>query len=202
MNAYPRDSVSGVILAGGRALRMGGQDKGLLRLRGRPMVAYAVDALRPQVARLVVNANRNLPQYRTLGLHVVSDGDGEYLGPLAGMLAAMDADDAPYLLTAPCDSPLIHSRYAERMFAGLAGTGEIAVAHNGARLQPVFALLCGELRDSLRDYLQQGGRKIDRWFDDHRTSVVDFSDCPAMFRNINTPEDLEALELLMQETPQ
>ena len=202
MNEYPRGAVSGVVLAGGRALRMGGQDKGLLRLRGRPMVTYAVDALRPQVGGLLINANRNLSDYRELGLPVVSDTEGEYLGPLAGMLAALDADETPYLLTAPCDSPLIYAGYAERMFAALAADGELAVAHNGERLQPVFALLRRDLRDSLRAYLGRGERKIDRWFGVHRMTVVDFSDCPMMFRNINTPDDLEALELLMEGDPQ
>lgn len=187
--------ITGVILAGGRAERMGGQDKGLLYLAGRPLAAHALAAMRPQVEALVINANRNLDAYRSLGCPVVSDSVGEFFGPLAGMLAALEFAETPYLLTVPCDSPLIPEDYARRMLTALEREGaELGVASDGKRLQPVFALLCTEIKDSLRAYLEAGNRKIDRWFGQHRAAVADFADRPAMFRNINTPEELARLE--------
>ena len=188
-------SIAGVILAGGRAERMGGQDKGLLAVAGRPMVTYIIRALRPQVGELIINANRNLSAYQALAWRVISDEIGGFCGPLAGMLAALRATRAAYVLTVPCDSPLLPADYARRMVAALIqDKAELSVAHDGDRLQPVFALLSAALRDSLERYLESGERKIDRWFSRHRMAQADFSDCPAMFRNINTPEELAALE--------
>jgi molybdopterin-guanine dinucleotide biosynthesis protein A len=203
MSDSPKTAMTAVILAGGRAERMGGQDKGLLPLAGRLMINHVLRILRPQVGELLINANRNLDDYRALGCRVISDDIGLFFGPLAGMLAALNASNTPYLLTAPCDSPLLPNDYAQRMVAALTQEhAELSVAHHGQRLQPVFALLRAELRDSLRDYLTTGERKIDRWFAQHRMAVVDFSDQPAMFRNINTPEELAVLEAeIRKESP-
>lgn len=195
MSDYPGDRIIGVVLAGGRAQRMGGRDKGLLPLAGQPLVAYAVCSLRPQVGEIIINANRNISDYQVLGYRVVSDCIGDFCGPLAGMLSAMDTTDADYLLTVPCDSPLLPADYARRMFVALVEEGaELSVAHDGDRLQPVFALLSIRLLPSLRDYLERGERKIDRWFARHSMALTDFSDHPEMFRNINTPEELATLE--------
>ncbi len=195
MRDDPRLAIVGVILAGGRAERMDGQDKGLLALAGLPMVAHVIRVLRPQIGELLINANRNLDTYRALDCRVVSDDVGQFFGPLAGMLAAMNATRAAYLLTAPCDSPLLPETYAHRMVAALVrDQAELCVAHDGHRLQPVFALLRTELRNSLKEYLESGERKIDRWFARHRMAKADFADYPAMFRNVNTPEELAVLE--------
>ncbi len=195
MQDDPRLAIVGVILAGGRAERMDGQDKGLLALAGQPMVAHVIRILRPQIGELLINANRNLDTYRALDCRVVSDDIGQFLGPLAGMLAAMNATRAAYLLTAPCDSPLLPEIYAHRMVAALVrDQAELCVAHDGNRLQPVFALLRTELRNSLKEYLESGERKIDRWFARHRMATADFADYPTMFRNVNTPEELAVLE--------
>lgn len=201
MSAYPASAITGIILAGGRAERMGGCDKGLLPLAGRPMAAHVLGALRPQVGELIINANRNLEAYRALGCRVLSDGVGEFCGPLAGMLAALEAATTPLLITVPCDSPLLPGDYVQRMYEILEGANaEIAVAAGGGRLQPVFALLRNGLRASLRVRLEAGERKIDRWFARHRMIVTDFSDHPEMFRNINTPADLVELERDMEKT--
>lgn len=202
MSDYPGERIVGVILAGGRARRMGGRDKGLLTLAGQPLAAYAVRSLRPQVGEIIINANRNISDYEALGYRVVSDCIDDFCGPLAGMLSAMNATDADYLLTVPCDSPLLPADYAHRMFAALAGEeAELGVAHDGDRLQPVFALLSIQLLPSLRDYLERGERKIDRWFARHRMALTDFSDNPQMFRNINTPEELTILEREIMTAP-
>jgi molybdopterin-guanine dinucleotide biosynthesis protein A len=192
---YPKTSITGVILAGGRAQRMGGRDKGLLPLAGLPMIAHVIRVMQPQVGELLLNANRNLSVYQELGFRVVSDSMGQFYGPLAGMLAAMEATANPYLLSVPCDSPLLAADCVQRFYQVLLQTeAELCVAHDGIRLQPVFALLTTTLRVSLRHYLTAGERKIDRWFAQHRMVPVDFSDSPHMFRNINTPKDLTTLE--------
>jgi molybdopterin-guanine dinucleotide biosynthesis protein A len=194
--AEPRDLITGVILAGGRARRMGGEDKGLVDLAGKPMVAHVATLLRAQVNTLFVNANRNLKQYETVcQCRVVNDVVGEFAGPLAGIASGMQAADTPYVLVVPCDSPLITNDLAARLYEALVANGaEISVAHDGARLQPVFALLSCQLLSSVLDYLAGGEHKIDRWYAQHDWVAVDFSPEPDMFANINTPADRSSLE--------
>ena len=200
MSKHPREALTGVILAGGRARRMGGRDKGLLELGGEPLAVRAARLLAPQAGRLIVNANRNRQRYAELlagftDARVIGDDLDGFLGPLAGMLAALEATDTDYVLTVPCDSPLLRADYAERMHAALAAAGaELAVAHDGERLQPVFALLHRALAADLRAALAGGERKIDRWYARQRMTTADFSDAPELFRNVNTPEELAALE--------
>ncbi|MDX1654333.1 MAG: molybdenum cofactor guanylyltransferase MobA [Candidatus Competibacteraceae bacterium] len=195
MTDYPRQQITAVVLAGGRATRMGGQDKGLITLAGRPLVHHALAALAPQVGQVLINANRNRERYQALGYPVVADSVGDYDGPLAGMLAALETMAGDWLLTAPCDSPLIPPDYAERMWTARAlADAELVVARDQRRQQPVFLLLSRNLDHSLRDYLLAGERKIDRWFARHRLGEADFSDQAGMFRNINTPEELAVLE--------
>lgn len=196
MTSEARQSITGVILAGGRSSRMGGIDKGLLEINGQPMVTYIVRALRPQVGTLLINANRNLGVYSRLGeCQVVKDTVGDYAGPLAGMASAMQTATTPLILTVPCDSPLLARDLAHRLHQALYDDdAEIAVAVDGERLQPVFALLQCNLLASILGYLDAGDRKIDRWFARHRVTEVDFSDSGAMFYNINTPDERRAIE--------
>ncbi len=191
-----RATVTAVVLAGGKARRMGGQDKGLVTIAGEPMVARVVATLRPQVAAVLVNANRNAAAYaEATGCEVVADTVGGFAGPLAGLASAMVHARTPWLLSAPCDSPLIDARLAARLLASAQDAdAEIAVAHDGERLQPVFALVSRALAPSLAAYLGAGEAKIDRWFARHRTAEVDFHDACEMFVNVNTPEERAALE--------
>lgn len=199
LEAAVRGEITGVILAGGRATRMGGEDKGLLRVAGRPMVEHVLRALRPQVSDLFINANRNLERYREFGVPVVSDFIDGYCGPLAGMASAMKVARTAYLLTVPCDSPFLSADLAARLHRGLLRDGaRIAVADSGERLEPVFALLDRTLLPSLLAYLEAGERKIDRWYAQHPMTRVDFADEPGMFHNLNTPEELAAAEATMQ----
>ena len=189
------EEVTGVILAGGRATRMGGEDKGLVPVSGRPMIAWVIDALRPQVAEVLVNANRNQERYGEFGCPVVDDGDSEFRGPLAGMVSGMQAARTPYIAVVPCDSPLISGELVQRLYAAVTSSGSgIAAAHDGDRLQPVFALLSCRLLDDLAGYLDDGERKIDRWYARHDYETVDFSDVAESFANINAPDDRRALE--------
>ncbi|ROR32320.1 molybdenum cofactor guanylyltransferase MobA [Inmirania thermothiophila] len=186
--------VTGAVLAGGRGRRMGGRDKGLLELAGRPLAAHILDALRPQCEALLINANRNREAYEALGVPVVGDALAGFQGPLAGFAAALAAATTPLVATVPCDSPLVPPDLVARLRAALEAAGaEIAVAHDGRRLQPVFALLRRELLPSLEAYLAAGDRKIDLWYPRHRTVEVDFSDRPEAFMNANEPEQLAEL---------
>ncbi len=197
-----RDQVTGVILAGGKARRMGGVDKGLVPINGRPMVAWVIDALQRQVSGVLINANRSHARYREFGCPVIDDGDSDFRGPLAGMASAMRATQTPYIAVVPCDAPLIGSELVERLHAAAASSGSpIAAAHDGDRLQPVFALLACNLLDDLAGYLDDGERKIDLWYARHGYVKVDFSDVPEWFANINAPDDKQSLEAALAERP-
>jgi len=191
-----------VVLAGGRATRMGGQDKGLIEINGKPMATYIVEALRPQTAAVIVNANRNMERYREIcDCDVVEDSVGDFAGPLAGMASALRVADTPFVLTAPCDSPLVSASLGPRLYEALEKEdAELAVAHDGDRMQPVFALLSRDLLDSMLAYLQSGESKIDRWYAKHRTALGDFSDATSMFLNVNTPEERADLESQLVES--
>lgn len=187
--------ISGIILAGGRARRMGGVDKGLIPVCGLPMVEHVLATLREQVASVLINANRNLEVYRSMGCPVVTDGDDSYSGPLAGMCAGLRAAATPLCVTVPCDSPLIGADVPQRLHAALEQAGaDIAVAHDGERAHPVVNLMKTGLATSINEFLAAGERKIDRWFERHHWVYADFSDSPEYFINVNTEEDRQAVE--------
>ncbi|HHH44972.1 MAG TPA: molybdenum cofactor guanylyltransferase [Gammaproteobacteria bacterium] len=189
------NTVTAVILAGGMARRMDGVDKGLIQLNGRPMIEYIIEALKPQVDHIVINANRNLEQYRRYGYPVVKDIMGDYFGPLVGMASGLQACSSERILTVPCDSPFVPPRLAEKLHAALLEQdAELSVANDSERMQPVFAMLRRQLLPSLLAYLDAGGRKIDTWYAEHKTALADFSDSPDTFININTPEDKTFVE--------
>ncbi|GIU25366.1 molybdenum cofactor guanylyltransferase [Shewanella schlegeliana] len=186
--------VDAVILAGGMARRMGGNDKGLVELENRPMIEHAIDRIRPQVKEILINANRNQNRYSEFGFNVISDQDSGYLGPLAGMITAMSNTQADYLLVVPCDCPLLPTDLVARMLAKLtAEDAELAVASDGKREQPVVMLLKPSLRASMKAFLDAGERKIDFWYAKHHYVVAEFSDQPNAFVNVNTPEQKQQL---------
>ena len=184
-----------MILAGGEARRMGGGDKGLVELRGKPLIEHVLAALSPQVDTIIINANRNRDRYAGYGYPVVADGREGFQGPLAGMLSCLEEAETEFMVTVPCDSPLLPDDLVARLFRQLSEEqAEISVAHNGDRMQPVFALLPANLASSMRAFLDGGERKIDRWFEGHRLALTDFSDEPECFRNINNPDELAQME--------
>ncbi len=190
--------VTGIVLAGGQARRMGGEDKGLVRVAGKPMVEHVIARLVPQVSTLIINANRNLEVYAAYGYPVLPDEGGGFCGPLAGIASAMRFARTPLVLAVPCDSPFVPADLCARLHQRLETDGaEISAAHDGERLHPVFALLQTALLPSLQHYLGAEGRKIDRWYGQHRFATVDFSDAPAAFININSPEELRAVERML-----
>ena len=194
--------IAGVVLAGGRATRMGGQDKGLLMIDGQAMVVRIVDALRPQVESLLINANRNHARYAQLTqCPLIGDHIGDFAGPLAGMAAALRYTDLPYLIAVPCDSPFLAPDLVSRLYQALqAQQAEIAMAMFDGKPQPVFVLLARQLLASLTAFLESGGRKIIDWYYQHRVAEVDFSDRPQMFENINTPQEQERIEQQLRQS--
>ncbi|GIU41650.1 molybdenum cofactor guanylyltransferase MobA [Shewanella algidipiscicola] len=186
--------IDAVILAGGMARRMGGNDKGLVELNGQPMIKHAIDRIKPQVKEIVINANRNQNRYAEFGYKVLSDEDSGYLGPLAGMITALGHTLADYLLVVPCDCPLLPRDLVARMLAAIdAQQADMAVASDGKREQPVVLLIKPELRSSMKAFLDAGERKIDVWYAQHNCAVCDFSDQPSAFVNVNTPEQKQLL---------
>lgn len=195
MQIISRNDITGIILAGGQARRMHGQDKGLVLLNDKPMIEYVIDILKSQVGKLLINANRNHEQYSKYGFDVVSDELTGYCGPLAGMASCLNKTETPYMLTAPCDSPFIPGDLVQRLINSLESeNADISVAHNGERMQPVFCLMKKELMSSMNDFLGRGERKIDLWFNQHALAIADFSDIPKTFDNLNTIEDIKSVE--------
>lgn len=186
-----RADVTGIVLAGGQGRRMGNVDKGFVELAGRPLVAHVVARLAPQVATLVVNANRNANRYAEFGYPVVADTVGGYAGPLAGLHAGLAAAKTDFAVTSPCDSPFLPDDLVERLTAAFdARRIDIAVARTFDQAHPVFALARRSLLPHLAHFLESGGRKIDAWYATLPMAEVAFDDEADAFRNINTPAEL------------
>lgn len=182
-------SVTGIVLAGGQGRRMGGVDKGLQALRGKPMIEWVLERLKPQVAEVIVNANQNLDRYEAYAHRVVRDEIGGFAGPLAGLHAGLKFAKHPLVVTVPCDSPFLPTDLVSRLQAAL-GANQLAVAKTGEQAHPVFSLMKRDVRESLEAFLAQGGRKIDAWYAALRVVEVHFDDEADAFRNINTLEEL------------
>ncbi len=191
-----KTGVTAVVLAGGRSRRMDGQDKGLLQLWGRPLVAHVIDRIGPQVDEVLISANRNLEEYRALGYRVITDsGDGEFRGPLAGIASVMAASASAQLLVVPCDTPCLPRDLCARLRAALAHPArEIAVAHDGTRMQNAVALMPVALRDEIDQRLAQGEYRLESFLRRHAPVVVDFSGESGAFVNVNSTEDLERMQ--------
>jgi len=191
-------AVGAVLLAGGLARRMNGEDKGLVLLAGQAMAAYALDTLLPLVSQCVINANRNTAAYEQLRpgrVPVIADSRAGHLGPLAGLSAALAYLDTDYVVMCPCDSPFIQAALLTDLISeGITHDADIAVAHDGERLQPVFCMVNRRVQASLDAFLDEGERKIDRWFQRHSVVEVDASKYTRSFRNINTEEERKSAE--------
>jgi len=190
-----RAGITGVVLAGGMGRRMGGVDKGLQTLRGRPMAAWVVERLQPQVGTLIINANQNLDRYAEFGCPVVPDQIPDFAGPLAGLHAALSAASTPLVATAPCDSPFLPEDLVFRLSSALTAAGaELAVARTFDQPHPVFCLCQREVLPHLTEFLESGGRKIDRWYATLKIVEVAFDDVADAFENINTRDELSRFE--------
>jgi molybdopterin-guanine dinucleotide biosynthesis protein A len=191
--------ITGLILAGGRAQRMGGIDKGLVSFMGKPLIEHAIARLSPQVATILINANRNHDRYAQYGHTVIADQHPDFAGPLAGFAVGLEYCETEYLLSVPCDSPVFPLDLSEQLLEAMMNTKSDLVyasskdAPGRVWAQPVFCLMRRSVQQSLQDFLNQEGRKIDRWFATLRSSTVVFEN-EAAFANTNTPEELQALE--------
>ena len=186
-------AITGIVLAGGRGRRMGGVDKGLVALDGRPLVAHVVARLAPQVDAVVINANQNLERYAAFGYPVVPDAVGGFAGPLAGLHAGMTAATTPLVVTVPCDSPFLPGDLVARLAAARArDDAQVAVARTLDQPHPVFALVRRDVLAHLTAFLGAGGRKIDAWYATLAVVEVAFDDEVAAFANINTAAELAA----------
>lgn len=189
----PPEPLAAVILAGGQGRRMGGRNKGWVEYRDRPLIEHAIERLRPQATQLAISSNTNIDRYRALGFPVLTDSYPDYRGPLAGIAAAFAAFPDHMILCAPVDAPELPGDLERRLRQALdAGSAPAAIAHDGERLQPLFALLRPALAARLDRDLAGGSLAVGRWFREAGAVTVDFSDQPRAFANINTPEDLRA----------
>ena len=189
--------IPGVILAGGQSRRMGGGDKCLLPLKGRPLLAHVIARIRPQVAALALNANGDAARFAGFGLPVVADDQADFAGPLAGILAGLDwaaeaQPETPQLLTVPADTPFLPHDLAARLAA--ASNGRAVLVRSAGRVHPVVGLWPLALRDDLRKALRSEGlRKVEDWTARIGAAFVDFETAPIdPFFNVNTPDDLAA----------
>jgi molybdopterin-guanine dinucleotide biosynthesis protein A len=197
-------TIAGIVLAGGLSRRMGGGDKCLRPLGGRPILAHIIERARPQVAALALNANGDPARFAEFGLPVVADSVADFAGPLAGVLAGLDwaAAHLPgctHVASFAGDAPFLPQDLVARLVAAVGGgTHDLACAASGGQVHPVFGLWPLALRENLRDAVtREGIRKVDVWTGRHGLAVVDFPKTPIdPFFNANTPQDLAEAERL------
>ncbi len=190
--------ITGTILAGGLARRMGGIDKGLIPFFGKPMISHVIDQLKPQVEDMLINANREIERYEALGLSVIQDQIADFAGPLAGLHTGMKHAKTEFVLSVPCDSPLLPNNLAiDLMHALQTNNADIAIVKTGQQTHPVFCLCRTNLASDLEEFLTSGGRKVEDWQKKHHLTIVSFDDQSTAFSNINTMDDLAELERLV-----
>lgn len=194
MSARSASAITGLIVAGGRARRMGGADKGLQAFAGRPLLAHVIERFAPQVDALLLNVNHHASAYAGFGLPVIGDVIPGYAGPLAGLHAGLQACPTPLLACVPCDAPLLPVDLVARLQAGLAAeNAELAVPVAVGRMQHAFMLCRRELLPRLTDFLAGGECRIGAWLTGLKVAAVPFAD-ETPFANINTLEELQNLE--------
>jgi len=188
-----KEQITGVVLAGGRGQRMGGVDKGLQELGGRPLVQWVLERLAPQVGTVLISANRNLPRYRQFGCTVLADSAAGFLGPLAGLQTALAHTTTRFLVAVPCDSPLLPTDLVQRLSDGMVRDGaELAVARTGSQVQRTFCMVRRDILPTLDAFLASGDRKVGLWLASLNVIEVGFDDEAEAFSNINTTDELSA----------
>ncbi|MFK3708562.1 molybdopterin-guanine dinucleotide biosynthesis protein A [Raoultella sp. BIGb0138] len=187
------EAITGVVLAGGRATRMGGADKGLQLLKGKPLWRYVADTLAPQVTSLAISANRNLDSWHASGYPIYRDTLTDFPGPLAGMLSIMQQIEGEWFVFCPCDTPFIPAFLVER-FIQQKKSAAVVWAHDGERDHPAIALMHRRLIPSLAAYLAAGERRVMVFMRNSGGHSVDFSDVRSAFINVNTLDDLQNMQ--------
>jgi len=190
----PGDLLTVVVLAGGKGNRLEGLDKGLIPWQGRPFIEHVLDTVASVTSNIIISANRHLDQYRQYGYAVIADDIEGYAGPLAGMLSSLKTVQTPYVLTLPCDAPLLEQDIIGVFCRKHAQEQQLLyVADSDEGLQPVYAMIHRSMVDSMQDYLDQGHRKTRDWMLTNDACRVKFESHTTSFMNINTTDDLESL---------
>lgn len=191
MKKISKNDISVVILAGGRASRMGGIDKGLVEFDGLPLIAHVHEIAKGNVNHVLISANRNTEQYSIYGKVIVDDLK-DFQGPLAGISKALKVCSTDYLLVLPCDSPLVDAGLIDGLINKMGQkNADICVAHDGSIMHATFAMMKTNLSSSLEHFLDEGGRKMAHWYRQQNLERVDVSDRLEVLTNLNKPEDLD-----------
>ena len=189
MKKISKNEITAVILAGGKASRMDGEDKGLMVFRELPLIAHVVNVAKPKVSKILISANRNFDEYANFGEVIKDDLEG-FQGPLAGISKALKVCSTPYLLVLPCDSPLVDAALIDSLTGKMdVSKVDICVAHDGSIMHATFALMKTTLKKSLEDFLEEGGRKMALWYRQQSLERIDVSSHLEVLININRPED-------------
>ena len=192
--------ISALILAGGRSSRMNGDDKGLLKLLNSPMIEHVINRLKPQVNQILISANRHLESYQEFGYKVLVDDYDDYRGPLAGMSRGLSHSNSNYLLTVPCDGPLLPLDLAKKMldFAQQKNAKAVLV-FDGKYRQPTYNLIHKDLLPAIKKSLENNEHKLGKWLMDNGAVNLDFADQKSAFLNVNTLDDLYLLSQQLNE---
>ena len=185
-------TISAVILAGGKACRMGGQDKGLQILGKQSLIQHVIHRLQPQVHDISINANRNQTEYAKFGFPVFSDELPDFQGPLSGMLTALEKTKSDFILFTPCDTPFFPTNLLDKLQSAVENhRALIAYACDEEREHPVFCLMSVQLKEKLRHYLASGERRLLQFMKKNRGISVTFTKEEGNFENFNTMDDLK-----------
>lgn len=196
-----QQKISAVILAGGRGQRMGGEDKGLVQLDGRPLVAWMIDRIGPQVDELLISANRHLDQYGRFGYPVLADTADDFRGPLAGLSRGMATAAHSLVLSAPCDTPFLPPSLVKRLVSALiSSNSDLALPVTGGQTHRAVCLYRKKLLPSLDDFLAKGGRRVGEWQSLQQGIEVPFEDADE-FVNLNTAGELELAQHRLRSFP-
>jgi molybdopterin-guanine dinucleotide biosynthesis protein A len=197
-SGHPMKQPLGVILAGGLATRMGGGDKSLLPLGGKPILQHVIDRLEPQTDGVILNANGPATRFADYDLKVVADSIPDFAGPLSGVLAGLDyaaSNGFSHIITAAADTPFFPCDLTPQLLLAGEANG-LALAASPSGRQPTFGLWPVALRDDLRAALTGGLRKVVMWTQKHNAGTAEFPDDTAFF-NVNTPQDLQTAEAML-----
>lgn len=191
MSEPTRTKTTALILAGGQATRMGGNDKGLVECAGQPLIEHILERVAPHVDAVLISANRNLDRYQRYGYPVIVDAMAEFPGPLAGIVRGLECCTTDWLWVLPCDAPLLDTQLLTRLMQACRDPDVPgAVPMEGGWMHTTFALLRRESLASLRDYIRAGRRSVRGWLEVLPVAAVDCNDHPEWFVNLNTPEEL------------
>jgi molybdenum cofactor guanylyltransferase len=197
--ATRKSKITGLVLAGGQGSRLGGRDKGLTQVAGKPLIAHVLNRLKPQVNSIIISANRNIEQYGQWQCPVVVDTLRDFQGPLAGIAAALPEIKTDYLLVVPCDLPLLPLDLVDRLWVAMDDEeADMAIAHDGEQLQHLCALIRRSAAASVYEFLDEGERAVKEWANRMFPAVAWFADQAQAFRNINSEDDLRDVEAALR----